>query len=97
MIGVSYDDDLKRARTLIEEVLEREDRVLKDPAPIVLVLELGESSVDFAVRPWVRTDDYWSVRGDLLEGIKKALEANGLSIPYPQRDVRMIQEARASA
>jgi small conductance mechanosensitive channel len=61
-----------------------------------MMLELADSSVNFAVRPWVASSDYWGVRGDLLEGIKKALEDNGLSIPYPQRDVHLIGQVAAN-
>jgi small conductance mechanosensitive channel len=87
MIGVSYDDDLQRAREVIRSVLETEARILTDPAPTIMIMNLGDSSVDIAVRPWVRTADFWSVRGELIENLKVALENAGLSIPYPQRDV----------
>jgi len=87
VIGVSYDDDLKVARGVLEKVCAEHPGVLDDPAPVILLLNLGDSSVDFAVRPWCRTEDYWSVRGDILESAKVELEAAGCSIPYPQRDV----------
>ena len=92
VIGVGYDDDIPRAKALIQGVLAQEDRILDDPAPALLLLELGESSVDIAVRPWVESADYWAVRGDLLERIKQALEGAGLSIPYPQRDLHIVEQ-----
>jgi len=87
VIGVAYDDDLKLAQSVIKRVIESHDKVLKDPEPAILLSELGESSVDFAVRPWVETADYWTVRSDLLQSLKTELEAAGCSIPFPQRDV----------
>ncbi|MFW5815790.1 MAG: mechanosensitive ion channel family protein [Wenzhouxiangella sp.] len=87
IIGVSYDDDLKLAQATIRRVIEGHDKVLADPEPAILVMELGESSVDFAVRPWVLAEDYWTTRSDLLESLKTELEAAGCSIPYPQRDI----------
>ncbi len=92
VIGVSYGDDLKKARQVIEEVLTTDERILKDPAPQVAVAELGDSSVNFVVRPWVKGADYWNVRFDVTEKVKVALEANGCSIPFPQRDVHLYQE-----
>lgn len=93
VIGVGYDDNVVRAKEVIKSVIEADDRILTDPEPKIMMLELADSSVNFAVRPWVASGDYWAVRGDLLEGIKKALEDNGLSIPYPQHDVHLIQAA----
>ena len=90
VIGIGYDDDIARARALIQGVLSQDDRVLDEPAPAMLLAELGESSVDIAVRPWVKSTDYWAVRSDLLENIKRALEHAGLSIPYPQRDLHIV-------
>jgi len=93
MIGVSYADDLKLARATIDRVLRNHERVLDDPEPGILLLDLADSSVNFAVRPWVRSDDYWTVRGELLEQIKVALEAAGCSIPFPQREVHVLESA----
>jgi len=95
VIGIGYGDDIKRARDLIHQVLETEATVLKDPAPTVMLLELGASSVDFAVRPWVRTVDYWSTRAALPEAIKLAFDKDGISIPYPQQDIHLFQEGTA--
>ena len=91
VIGIGYGDDIKRARDLIHQVLAADPTVLKDPAPTVMLLELGASSVDFAVRPWVRTADYWTTRAALLEAIKNAFDQGGISIPYPQRDIHLFQ------
>jgi small conductance mechanosensitive channel len=93
VIGIGYDDDIARAKSLMREVAEADERVLDHPAPTIMTLELADSSVNIAVRPWVKSADYWAVRGEMLERIKGALEANGLSIPYPQRDVHLIGQA----
>jgi small conductance mechanosensitive channel len=96
LIGISYDDDIGRAKALIQGVIAGDDRVLKEPPSQLLLMELGASSVDIAVRAWVRTSDYWNVRSDLLERIKRALEGAGLSIPYPQRDVHIVSSVSGS-
>jgi small conductance mechanosensitive channel len=91
VIGIGYDDDIKKARDLINQVLAADSTVLKDPAPTVMVLELGASSVDFAVRPWVNSGDYWTTRAALLEAIKVTFDKEGISIPYPQQDIHLFQ------
>jgi small conductance mechanosensitive channel len=96
VFGVAYDDDLKKVRTVLEKLCDEHPMVLKDPATNVFVLNLGDSSVDFAVRPWVNTSDYWTVWGDLLEQGKAELEGAGCSIPFPQRDVHLYQATQAS-
>lgn len=93
VIGIGYGDNIGTAKKLIEETITNNPLVLKDPAPTIMMLNLGESSVDIAVRPWVNTADYWGVRADLLQTIKETFDANGISIPYPQRDVHMITKA----
>jgi small conductance mechanosensitive channel len=90
VVGVSYEDDLNKARQIIEQVLKAHDKVLTDPAPTVAVSELGDSSVNFVVRPWVKPEDYWDVYFDITENVKLSLDENGISIPYPQRDIHMI-------
>lgn len=92
VIGISYDDDVERAKALIKDVLDAEERILEEPAPTIMTLELGDSSVNIAVRPWVATSNFWPVRGALLERIKRALEDDGLSIPYPQRDLHIVSQ-----
>jgi small conductance mechanosensitive channel len=91
IIGVSYDDDLRVARETLDRTIRAHDKVLDDPEPIVWVMELGDSSVNFAVRPWVQAADYWQVRNELLEQLKVALEDAGCSIPFPQRDVHVYR------
>ncbi|MDJ0805307.1 MAG: mechanosensitive ion channel [Gammaproteobacteria bacterium] len=95
VIGIGYDDDIKKARDLIKGVLEANETVLKDPTPNVMLLELGASSVDFAVRPWVKTGDYWATRADLMEAIKAVFDKEGVSIPYPQQDIHLFKENAA--
>ena len=89
VIGVSYEDDLKKTREVIEGVIAQDGRVLKEPAPVVAVKELADSSVNFVVRPWVNAVDYWDVYFDMTEKIKVALDSAGITIPFPQRDVHV--------
>lgn len=89
VIGVGYDDDLKVARDVLNRICSDHPKVLQEPAPAVWVSELGDNSVNFNVRPWAKTEDYWGVYGDLLESAKVELEEAGCSIPYPQRDVHL--------
>ena len=91
VIGVSYSDNLQKVRQVLEDVLSKDNRVLKDPEPTIAVMELGDSSVNFAVRPWAKTDDYWNVYFDLTEDIKKRFDAESISIPFPQRDVHLYK------
>lgn len=94
VFGIGYDDDMKKAREIMLEVINADERVLKDPAVVIAVDELADSSVNFVVRPWVNAADYWGVKWDLTENIKAAFDANGISIPYPQQDVYMHQVAK---
>lgn len=87
IIGISYDDDIPRAKQLLAEILTDDPRVLDEPAPVIAVGGLGESSVDLFVRPWVAPADYWPLRFDLLERIKLTFDAQGVTIPFPQRVV----------
>ncbi len=93
VIGVGYDDDLRQAKQILEGVLAKEERVLKDPEPLIAVGELGASSVDILVRPWVKTTDYFATKCALTENIKLALDDAGISIPFPQMDLHLNQEA----
>ena len=93
VFGVGYGDDLDHVKRVITQVLAEEPRLLKDPEPVIAVLNLGESSVDFAVRPWVNSSDYWGVYFDLQEKMKKRFDQEGISIPFPQRDLHVYQEA----
>ena len=87
--GIGYDDDLKKAKAVLEDILQSDERILKDPAPLVAVHALADSSVNFAVRPWVNSADYWAVTFDLNERVKLRFNAEGISIPFPQRDVHL--------
>lgn len=90
VIGIAYNEDIQAARNAIMEALTKHPKVLKDPAPAVTVLELGDSAVNLAVRPWCDPVDYWDVYFDTLEQGKLALDRAGISIPFPQVDVHMI-------
>lgn len=90
-IGVSYNDDLKQVKKLLTEVVSAHPLVLNDPAPKVTLAALADSSVNFNVRPWCKSEDYWTVFSDLLEQMKAALEEGGCSLPYPQTDVHLHQ------
>ena len=91
--GVSYGDDLDKVRRVLEQILAEDARILRDPAPTIGVLALADSSINFAVRPWVKTGDYWPVYFDTQEKIKKRFDAEGISIPFPQRDVHLYKVA----
>lgn len=88
-VGVGYSDDLGAVKRTLEAVLERQEGILEDPPPVIAVSELADSSVNLVVRPWVKTEDYWAVYFDLTEKIKLRFDAEGISIPFPQRDVHM--------
>lgn len=90
VIGIGYGDNIGKAKSLLNEIINNDPAILKDPSPTILVLNLGESSIDLAVRPWVKASDYWAVRSDLLQAIKESFDANGISIPFPQRDLHII-------
>jgi len=91
VIGVSYDADLSHVKSVLANILASEDRILKDPEPTIGVLELADNSVNFAVRPWVNAADYWGVYFDLHAEVKSRFDAEGIGIPYPQRDVHLYQ------
>jgi small conductance mechanosensitive channel len=91
VFGIGYDDDIKAADRILTDIVSAEARVLSDPEPKIAVAELADSSVNFVVRPWVKTADYWDVKFALTEKIKLALDEAGISIPYPQQDVHMYQ------
>ena len=91
VFGIGYGDDMKKARALIADILAAETRILADPQPVIAVAELGDSSVNLWVRPWVKSEDYWDVRWSLIERVKTEFDGNGISIPFPQRDVHLYQ------
>ena len=89
VFGIGYGDDIKKAKELIAGIMEKDGRILKEPEAAIALGELGDNSVNLNVRPWVNSGDYWPVRADLLENVKLAFDANGISIPFPQRDVHL--------
>jgi small conductance mechanosensitive channel len=91
--GIGYSDDIAHAERVLNEIVQSEERVLDDPEPVIRLHNLGESSVDFIVRPWVRTTDYWEVYWDITRKVKERFDAEGISIPFPQRDVHIFQQA----
>ena len=93
VFGIGYDDDIKKAKDILNRILGEDERILQDPAPLVAVAELADSSVNFNVRPWCATADYWSVYFDTHEKVKLAFDAEGISIPYPQMDIHQDKAA----
>jgi len=87
VFGIGYDDDLKLAKSTLEEIVSSDERSLDEPAPFVAVSELADSSVNFVVRVWVKSEDYWGVYFDTIEKVKLTFDEKGISIPYPQMDV----------
>jgi small conductance mechanosensitive channel len=97
VMGIGYGDDIGTAVSIIERVITSDDRTLRDPAPKVAVAELGDSSVNLVVRPWCKSADYWGLRCDLTRKLKEELEAGGCNIPFPQRDIHVIEFPGKSA
>lgn len=95
VFGCSYEDDISRAKSVLEDLLASDNRVLEEPAATVAVSALADSSVNFNVRPWVKTEDYWGLYWDMTEKVKLGFDKEGISIPYPQRDVH-LHEAKAA-
>ncbi len=92
VFGIGYDDDIVKAKQLLFEILKSDARILKEPAPQVLLSELADSSVNFSVRAWVNSADYWNVYFDMHEKVKLVFDKNNISIPYPQHDVHLFNE-----
>lgn len=93
VIGVSYSDDLNKVMEVLNDMISKDERVLEDPAPFVAVSELGDSSINFVVRPWTQSSDFWQFKCDFTKAVKERFDAEGISIPFPQRDVHLIQES----
>ena len=91
-IGIGYGDDILKAKRVLGEILKTENRILETPAPKIAVSELADSSVNFVVRPWVKTSDYWDVYFELTEKVKLTFDKEGISIPFPQQDVHLFKE-----
>jgi small conductance mechanosensitive channel len=89
--GISYSDDISKASQILERIVSTHELILKDPEPTIKVHELGDSSVNFVCRPWVKTADYWTVYWDVTRAVKEQFDAEGVSIPFPQRDVHLFQ------
>lgn len=89
--GVSYSDDIDQVKSVLWDIINSDERVLKDPVPTIALFELADSSVNFVVRPWVKSGDYWNFYFDIHEKIKKRFDAEGISIPFPQQDVHLYQ------
>jgi small conductance mechanosensitive channel len=99
VFGVSYQADLEKVKRVLHELVTSDPRVLADPAPLIFVQELGDNSVQVAVRPWVKSEDYWTLQWDLPERVKLRFDAEGIGIPYPQRDIHLypaLQPAEAT-
>ena len=92
VFGIGYDDDIRKAKEILEGLVAADDRILKDPAPVVALSELADSSVNFIVRPWVNSGDYWAVMWDMNEKVKTSFDEAGISIPYPQMDVHLHKQ-----
>ncbi|RLF76035.1 mechanosensitive ion channel family protein, partial [Thermococci archaeon] len=91
-IGVAYGTDLDRAIKIAMELMENHSLVLKDPAPSVAITALADSSINLQLRAWTKTEDYWTVKGDLTKGIYNAYNKEGIEIPFPQLDVHLKRE-----
>jgi small conductance mechanosensitive channel len=92
VVGIGYDADLKRAKEILNEMVKADERILAEPAATVAVSELADSSVNFVVRPWVKSSDFWGVKFDFTEQVKIRFDAEGISIPFPQMDVHLHKE-----
>ena len=88
-VGISYDDSIKKAKEILSDIILTNEKILKEPKATIGVSELGDSSVNFIIRPWVKTDDFWDVKFELIENIKIRFDEEGICIPYPQRDVHL--------
>ena len=97
VIGIGYDDDIRKAKAMLEQILADDERILDEPAPGVAMGELADSSVNFNVRPWVNAADYWPVRASVLEQVKLRFDAEGISIPYPQTDIYIKEMSKDAA
>ncbi|MBW1852632.1 MAG: mechanosensitive ion channel [Deltaproteobacteria bacterium] len=95
VMGIGYSSDIQKAYDVMMNLIKEDDRILSDPPPQIAVAELADSSVNFVVRPWVKKEDYWSVKFDLTRKIKEAFDENGIEIPFPQQVVHMLPESAA--
>jgi small conductance mechanosensitive channel len=93
VFGIAYNDDITKAEEILNDILRSHDKILDNPEPMVRLHTLGESSVDFVVRPWVKIDDYWDVYWDVTKTVKLRFDDEGISIPFPQRDVHVYNNS----
>jgi len=93
VFGISYTDDIPKTERVLQDILDSHEKVLTDPEPMVRLHELADSSVNFVVRPWVNMDDYWDVYWDVTRAVKMRFDEEGISIPFPQRDVHMYSQS----
>jgi small conductance mechanosensitive channel len=96
VFGIGYSDDIDKAQKILEEIVSEHELVLKEPEPIVRLHELADSSVNFICRPWTKPEDYWNVYWDITREVKRRFDAEGVSIPFPQRDVHLYQETASA-
>jgi small conductance mechanosensitive channel len=94
--GIAYADDIDHAERVLRDIVKRNGLVLQDTEPVIRLHTLGESSVDFIVRPWARTSDYWTVYRDITHAVKKRFDEERISIPFSQRDVHLIRKKGAT-
>jgi len=94
IFSISYGDDMDKAKAIAKDILAADARILADPAPTIVIGELGDSSVNLFVRPWVKTAEYWDVKWTMIQAIKKAFDERGITIPFPQRDVHLFQASK---
>ena len=96
VFGIGYNDDMQAVKTVLAEVVSQHPLILKDPAPNIRVHEFADSSVNVIVRPWVNTEDYYTVYWDLMQTVKERFDAAGISMPFPQRELHLYQHDIAS-
>ena len=97
VFGIGYSDDIAKAEQVIQQIVNEHDLILADPEPVIKVHELADSSVNFVVRPWAKTSDYWAVYWDLMRTVKLRFDEAGISIPFPQQDVYMHTVEKADS
>ena len=96
VIGVSYSDDLSKVMDVLQDLISKDERVLEEPAPFIGVSELADSSINFVVRPWTKSSDFWQFKCDFQKVVKERFDVEGISIPFPQRDLHVYQETPRS-
>lgn len=96
-VSIGYDDDIDKAKQILRDIAGADERVLSDPAPNIVVNAMGESSIDILFRPWFKTSDFWGGYWDMVETIKKRFDAEGITIPFPQRDLHIVQDNQDKA